>query len=599
VDDETVPVGEDSPAANGTARRRLHPGFPQNLTINLLAITVGIATAFGTALFILMMRWCRYFFFDVVQPELVPFLGSASIIFIPVLGGLLMGPIVTYLSPEARGSGVPQLMMAIDRIKGRVRARVIFSKIVATVLTLSSGGSAGREGPIIQIGGSIGAFVARLFAITPGRTRWLIASGCAAGIAVLFDTPIAGTIFAMEVIVGDYAIRSFASIIFAAVAGSVVGHYVLGPSPSFLIPSYKPLVWHEYGFFLVLGLLAAVAGLLFVKLLYATESVFTRVRIPAWLKPAVGGLGVGIVALWAPQIMDTGYSFMNQMLKQEFLVSNLVTALVVLLVLKIVATSLTVGSGGSGGVFAPSVFIGGTLGAAIGNLANRVLDTPFQNPGAYALVGMAAVLGATIQAPFTAMIMIVEMTNDYSLVMPLMLAVTVATLVYNHYLRYSAFTLKLHQLGVHRRAFHDVNVLEEIQVGEIMHKDVEGINEDTPYDKAYHAVFSSHHNGFPVVDREGLLVGIITEGDFGRHIITDTKRAHEVKLKEIMCTHVKSVYPDMSVWEVHKLFDKLKLGRFPVVSRDNPRKIIGIVTRSDIVHAYPEALKRHEIEFEI
>ncbi len=403
----------------------------------------------------------------------------------------------------------------------------------------------------------------------------------------------------MEVIVGDYAIRSFASIIFASVAGSVVGYYVLGPSPSFLIPSYKPFVWHEYGFFLALGLLAAVASLLFVKLLYATESVFTRVRFPAWLKPAMGGLGVGVIALWAPQIMDTGYEFMNQMLKQEFLVSNLVTALAVLLVLKIVATSLTVGSGGSGGVFAPSVFIGGTLGAAIGNLANRVLDTPFQNPGAYALVGMAAVLGATIQAPFTAIIMIVEMTNDYSLVMPLMLAVTVATLVYNHFLRYSAFTLKLHQLGVHRRTLHHVNVLEEIKVGEIMHRDVEGINEDTPYDEAYRIVFTSHHNGFPVVDREGLLTGIITEGDFGRHIITDTQRAHEVRLKEIMCTQVKTVYADTLVWEVHKLFDTLKLGRFPVVSRENPREIVGIVTRSDIVHAYPEALKRHETEFEI
>lgn len=596
---DTEPAAKDSPAANDAARRGFLPRFPQNLTINLLAITVGVATAFGTALFILMMRWCRYLFFDVVQPELVPFLGSASIVFIPVLGGLLMGPIVTYISPEARGSGVPQLMMAIDRIKGRVRARVIFSKIVATVLTLSSGGSAGREGPIIQIGGSIGAFVARIFAITPGRTRWLIASGCAAGIAVLFDTPIAGAIFAMEVIVGDYAIRSFASIILASVAGSVVGYYVLGPSPSFLIPSYKPLVWHEYGFFLALGLLAAISSLLFVKLLYATESAFTRVRIPLWIKPAIGGLGVGVIAMWAPQIMDTGYEFMNQMLKQEFVVSNLVMALVVLLVLKIVATSLTVGSGGSGGVFAPSVFIGGTLGAAIGNLANRALDTPFQNPGAYALVGMAAMLGATIQAPFTAIIMIVEMTNDYSLVMPLMLAVAVATLVYNHYLRYSAFTLKLHQLGMRRRAFHDVNVLEEIQVGEIMHREIDTLHEDTPYDEAYHIVFSSHHNGFPVMDRDGLLVGIITEGDFGKHLITDRERAHQVKLKEIMCTHVKTVYADTLVWEVHKLFDKLRLGRFPVVSRDNPRKIIGIVTRSDIVHAYPLALKRHETEFEI
>jgi len=195
--------------------------------------------------------------------------------------------------------------------------------------------------------------------------------------------------------------------------------------------------------------------------------------------------------------------------------------------------------------------------------------------------------------------LIFEMTRDYNIVVPVMSGVVVATVIYHHFSRTSIYTQKLFKRGVRYRVAHDVNVLEEITVGEIMHEGVETIHQDMPYDEAYHMVFTSHHNGFPVVDNDGHLVGIITEGDFGRHMLTGTTRAHEVKLKEIMCTHVKTVYPDTPVWEVHQLFDQLRFGRFPVVSRDNPREIVGIVTRSDLIHAYPIALKRHEIDMEI
>jgi len=585
---------DDPESASRHSKTR--PWQESNLTINILAITVGVTSALGAVLFIHVMRLTQHFFFDVLHPATIPFLGVTAIVLIPTLGGLLVAPITTYFAPETKGHGVPELMLAIRTKKGRLRPRAALMKLLASAITLTSGGSAGREGPIVLIGGGIGSTFSRIFNLTPGRTRRIIACGCAAAIAVVFNAPVAGSIFAIEIIIGDFAVRSFASVILSAVAGSVVGWYFLGSSPSFAIPAYGVVNPTEFGLFLALGVLAAGVALAFTYLLYKTDDLFEHgIRIPPILKPALGGLLVGIIAIWTPQVMGVGYDYINQVLTNDYAV----WLLLMLIVLKMLATSFTLGSGASGGIMSPSLFMGAMLGTGFGTIAQRYLGTSIAHPGAYGLVGMAAVFGAAAQAPFTSIMLIFEMTRDYNLIVPVMFGVVIATVIYNHFRKTTIYTRKLIKRGVHYRFAHEVNVLEEIQVGEIMNKVVDSISEDTPYDKAYHAVFSSHHNGFPVVDREGLLVGIITEGDFGRHIITDTKRGHEVKLKEIMCTHVKSVYPDMSVWEVLKMFDTLKLGRFPVVSRDNPRKIIGIVTRSDIVHAYPEALKRHEIEFEI
>ena len=398
------------------------------------------------------------------------------------------------------------------------------------------------------------------------------------------------------VIIGDFAVRSFASVIFSAVAGSIVGWYFLGSSPSFTIPAYGAVAYTEFGLFLLLGVLAAGVALAFTSFLYKMDHVFEHWgRIPRILKPALGGLLVGVIAIWTPQVMGVGYDYINEVLTKDCVI----WLLLALILLKLLATSFTLGSGASGGIMSPCLFMGAMLGTSFGMLAQRSLGYPLAHPGAYGLVGMASVFGAAAQAPFTSIMLIFEMTRDYNIVVPVMSGVVVATVIYNHFSKATIYTRKLIKRGVHYRVAHDVNVLEEIQVGEIMHRDVDTLHQDTPYDEAYHTVFTSHHNGFPVVDDEGLLVGIITEGDFGRHIITDTERAHQTKLKEIMCTHLKTVYPDTPVWEVHQMFDKLRLGRFPVVSRENPRKILGIVTRSDIVHAYPKALKRHETEFEI
>jgi len=542
------------------------------------------------------MELSKYFFFNILHSAAVPFLGIAAIVLIPAVGGLLVAPITTYLAPETKGHGVPELMMAIRTKKGLLRPHTALMKLVASAITITSGGSAGREGPIVLIGGGIGSTLARVFKLTPGRTRRIIACGCAAAIAVVFSAPVAGSIFAVEIIIGDFAVRSFASVLFSAVAGSFVGWYFLGSSPSFTVPAYGIVTPIEFGLFLLLGVLAAGVALAFTSTLYSMDRFFEhRVRIPPVLKPALGGLLVGIIAIWAPQVMGVGYDYINEVLTSE----HVVWLLLGLVVLKLLATSFTLGSGASGGIMSPSLFMGAMLGTSFGMLAERTLKYPLAHPGAYGLVGMAAVFAAAAQAPFTSIMLIFEMTRDYNIVVPVMSGVVVATVIYHHFSRTSIYTQKLFKRGVRYRVAHDVNVLEEITVGEIMHEGVETIHQDMPYDEAYHMVFTSHHNGFPVVDNDGHLVGIITEGDFGRHMLTGTTRAHEVKLKEIMCTHVKTVYPDTPVWEVHQLFDQLRFGRFPVVSRDNPREIVGIVTRSDLIHAYPIALKRHEIDMEI
>jgi len=573
--------------------------IPEGLLINLVAIVVGVLTAFGTVAFIWVMRVLHAFFFEVVHGGLLPYLGAAAVVLIPTLGGLLVAPITAYIAPETKGSRIPHLMMAIRMQKGMTRRRVVLMKLLATAITLTSGGSAGREGPIVQIGGAIGSTMSRVFRLTPGRTRRIIACGCAAaGIAVVFNAPIAGSIFAIEIIVGDFAVRSFASIIFSAVAGSVVGYQFLGSSPSFVIPAYSVVTTVEYSFFLVLvlGVLAAAVALAFTALLYRMEHIFEhRIRVPRWLKPALGGLAVGIIAIWAPQVMGVGYDFVSEVLTSE----HLMWFLLALVPLKLLATSFTLGSGFSGGIMSPSLFMGAMLGTSFGSLVQRWLGTPLAHPGAYGLVGMAAVFGAAAQAPFTAMIFVFEMTRDYNLILPLMFAVVVATMLYNHFSKTSIFTRKLQQLGIKYRVAHDVNVYEEITVGEVMHREVESLNENMSYHDAYEVVFGSHHNGFPVVNDAGELVGMVCESDFARLLIKDEKHAEGLKLKDFAVHRAVTVTPEQSAWDVLKLFDKLRYGRYPVVDPKDPKRLVGIVTRSDIIHAYPYALRHHEVEYEV
>ncbi len=363
----------------------------------------------------------------------------------PAVGGLLVGPLVRWLAPEAGGHGVPEVIRAVAEKQGRMRPRVAVVKAVASALTISSGGSAGREGPIIQIGATLGSAVGQLFRVSGRQLRILAGCGAAAGIAATFNAPIAGTLFAVEVILGEFGILPFSPIVIAAVIATVVARGSWGNEPVFHVPPHELGGPIELAAYAALGLVCGLVSVLFIRTARRVERAFSAERrVPAWLKPAAGGLLVGVMGLWLPRVFGDGYATVND----AFAGGLAWWLLVLLLVGKMLATSLTLGSGGSGGVFAPALFLGAVAGALVGSLIAQVPGLEGTQAGAFALVGMGGLVAGAMHAPITAMVMCFELTNHYSLILPIMLVCTLSTLLSNRLQRDSIYTWHLRELGV-------------------------------------------------------------------------------------------------------------------------------------------------------
>ncbi len=353
----------------------------------------------------------------------IPWLGVAFVIVAPIVGGLFYGPLVARFAPEARGHGVPEVMLAVAGNEGRIRARVPFIKSVASAVCIASGGSVGREGPITQIGSALGSIAGQLTEVTPETRRLLVACGAAGGISATFNAPIAGVFFALELILRDFQARAFGIVVLSSVTATAVGRIAFGDHAFLRLPHFHVVSGFEYPLYGVLGIAAAVVAITFVSVLYRFEDFADRVwRGPEWLRPAVGGLALGVVLLALPQMYGVGYSVLQNSIAGQYVVG----LLLLFMAGKVIATSLTMAIGGSGGVFAPALFIGATLGTAFGIGAHDLLPSLTAPPGAYGLVGMGAVFAAAGGAPITAVIIVFELTGDYSVILPLMIAVVVA-----------------------------------------------------------------------------------------------------------------------------------------------------------------------------
>ncbi len=353
----------------------------------------------------------------------VPWLGIAFVVVAPIIGGLLYGPLVAKLAPEARGHGVPEVMLAVAGNEGRIRARVPFVKSVASAVCIASGGSVGREGPITQIGSAIGSIAGQLTDVSPQTRRLLVACGAAAGISATFNAPIAGVFFALELILRDFQARAFGIVVLSSVTATAVGRIAFGDNAFLTLPHFHVVSGLEYPLYAALGIAAAFVAITFVGVLYRFEDFADRVwRGPESLRPAVGGLALGMLLLALPQMYGVGYPVMQNSIGGHYVVG----LLLLFMAGKVIATSLTMAIGGSGGVFAPALFIGATLGTAFGIGAHDLLPSLTAPPGAYGLVGMGAVFAAAAGAPITAVIIVFELTGDYSVILPLMVAVVVA-----------------------------------------------------------------------------------------------------------------------------------------------------------------------------
>jgi CIC family chloride channel protein len=540
---------------------------------------------------------------------------------VPVIGGLLVGPIIAKFAPEAKGHGVPEVMQALILRGGRIRPRVALAKIITSALCIGTGGSAGREGPIVQVGSALGSSVGQWLGLSDERIKNLVACGAAAGIAATFNAPIAGVVFAIEVLLSEIQVTVFGNVVVSAVAASIVSQIFLGSRPAFEIPGYVLHSPWEILLYVFLGLLAALVGILFIRMLYYTEDVFERLPIPLWLKPATGALLLGILAFCYPyvgtisyisaddmalglpivenypHIFGSGFLFLEEVLQGRapfFL-------LLLLIFLKPLATSFTLGSGNSGGVFAPSLFTGAMLGGSFGYLAMHLFPDLQIEIGAYALVGMAAVFSAAARAPLTSMLIVFEMSNDYRLILPLMTAGMVAS-TFAHWLHSdSIYSLKLTKRGIRFEQGKDLDIMQTVQVDEVMNKSPITIQRDQSVAELFAAFQETHLGGFPVLSNETELYGIVTMQDMENTIYEMDRTLHkkEVNLKDLKVWDVTTpdpvtVFPDEPIWLAIKKMAPRDLARLPVVSRDNPKEFVGVISRSDIVRAYNVGLMRKQ-----
>lgn len=575
------------PGANRT--RRLFRRFwasPVAGTAGLAAV-VGAVTGLGAVAFIGIISLCQRLFFD-GGAEAFSALGGWYVVLLPVIGGLVVGPLVHFFAPEARGHGVPEVMTAMETRGGRIRPVVILVKTVGSAITIGSGGSAGREGPIIQIGAAVGSTLGQLLKIDRSRLLALVGAGAAGGIAATFNAPIAGVMFTLEVLVGEFSVAHVSSMVFASVSASVVARQFLGDYPSFHVPAYELVSNWELLMYLGLGVLAAGAALLFVRALYFSEDVFERWRIPGWVKPPIAGIAIGVIGYFLPQVFGTGFPAMDSVLRGEFTL----WLLIALIFARILATSLTLGSGFSGGVFAPALFIGAMLGGAYGKIMHSLFPFVTATSGAYAAVGMAAVFAGAARAPVTAIVILFEMTLDYKIMLPLMFATVVATLLSARFEPESIYTLKLVRRGIDfmgKRAgrVRPIDVKEAMTVLD----DSWRVSMEMSVAELQRYFQEMQHRGAVVVDDQGRLEGVVTLRDLERSLVSGDV---EATVADIRVGRPVTAFADETLDEVIKQAGMLEVGYIPVVTRDHPREPVGLLLRSDIIRAYGSAISARD-----
>jgi CIC family chloride channel protein len=553
----------------------------------LFSILVGIGSGFGAIFFRWLINSFKTIFF-VHGQSLLYFLGAYYVILIPAVGGLVIGPLIYLFAREAKGHGVPEVMLAVATLGGRIRPRVALIKALASSICIGSGGSVGREGPIVQIGSTIGSGLGQLFRLSEEKVKILVACGAAGGIAATFNAPIAGIFFALEVILGDYALRFFSSVVLSSVTATVISRTFLGDHPAFMVPPYELLSMWEIPLYFIFGFLAAFTALLFVRTLYKCEDIFDSWKIAEYIKPACGGLVIGLIGLFFPQIFGVGYESIELALYGK-IAFWLVTILVFV---KILATSLTIGSGGSGGVFAPSLFIGAMLGECYGKLIQFVTPDIAIPSGACALVGMGSVFAGASHAPISAILIMFEMTGNYKIILPLMITCIISTVVVRRFTKESIYTLKLRRRGIDLQKVRGLDLMGGIKVSEAMVKSVITFDETLAVRTVEQMIKSTHrHRGFPVIDLKGKLVGMVTLKDINESLANEKA---DITVREIMTKDIIVCYPDENLRTALQKLGTKEIGRAPVVNRNNPSRLIGLITRENIIDAYNEVLKKRE-----
>jgi CIC family chloride channel protein len=568
----------------------------------LIGILIGIVSGLGAIIFNFLLRTgTRFFMHDltglVLPASMIvrPFLGLPlsrwMMLWIPALGGLISGLIVFNFAPEAEGHGTDAMIDSFHRKKGIIRRRVPVVKTIASAITIGSGGSAGREGPIAQIGAGFGSFLASLLRVSDKERRIMLLAGAAGGIGAIFKAPLGAALFATEVLYRkeDFEFEAIIPCILSSIVGFMVFTLHDGNATIFHIPNFSLATPAQLPFYGVLGVLCAVIGLPYVRFFYgARDRFFRRLDLPRSVKPAIGGLMLGLIAVFLPQVLGGGYGWIQSAIDGQLAIS----LMAVLVFAKIAVTSFTISSGGSGGVFAPSLFIGSMLGGAFGTACQRLFPLIVTQPSAFVLVGMGGFFAGVAKVPIAALIMVAEMSGGYSLIVPMMIVSSLSYLLLGDVSLYEKQVATRVDSPAHIGDFA-VDIMDHLTVRNAVVSEgrVKTIPEGMPFEEILKLMLASNQQDFPVVDREENLSGIISMTDL-RQAMAD-KEVHRLLLaKDIALEGVMTVTMDDSLNTALRLMATLDVRELPVVSIDDPRRVISLVSRKDITLAYHREMER-------
>ena len=516
------------------------------------------------------------------------------IIVTPVIGGIIVGFMAKYGSPKIKGHGIPEAMEAVLTSRSRIEARVAILKPLSAAIAIGTGGPFGAEGPIIQTGGAFGSLIGQLISTTAAERKTLLACGAGAGMAATFNTPIAGVILAIELLLFEFRARSFIPLVIATTLATGVRSVLLGQRSMFTMANVNFDVLHGLPFYVLLGVICGAAAIGFTKLLYWVEDLFDRLPIDELWHPAIGALALGVIGFFIPRVLGVGYDTISDILNDSLTLK----LLILIAVFKSLALVLSLGSGTSGGLLAPMFMSSAALGGVFAIGVNHLIPGAHLTPGAYALVAMAAVFGAASRATFAFIVFAFEITRDYNAVLPLMLACVIADLIALRYLPTSIMTEKLARRGLQVPGDYEVGVLNVVRVGEVMKKDVQPVLQEMKVQELVagangHKPLISVADGLPIIGKDGRLVGLITQSDLLRALEEDPEG--KMTVASAGSASLVVAYPDEPVADaLHRMLEH-NIGRMPVVAREDPHRMTGYLIRSSILSAWTRQLEEEGV----
>ncbi|MCH8036250.1 MAG: chloride channel protein [Proteobacteria bacterium] len=563
--------------------------------LSLLAVAIGLTAGLAAIGFRTIIDHVQRFGFGFGGERMVTLVSALPtwrILLVPTAGGLLIGLFVHFFMPGRRPQGVAEVIEANALRGGRMPLAVGLKAALVNAVSIGAGASVGREGPVVHLGASLGAWASKRLHLGRTASRTLLGCGVAAAVAASFNAPIAGTFFALEVVVGHYALTAFAPIVISAVIGTMVSRMYYGDFPAFILPNTTTIVsFWEFPAFALLGVVCAVMAIIFMRSIMWTEDIVNRTPVPRWAHPALGGFAVGVIALAYPHVLGVGYEATDAALSGLYPLGLLIA----LIALKMAATAISLGCGFGGGVFSPSLFIGAMVGGAFGILATSAFPELSSGHGAYTIIGMGAVAGAVLGAPISTILMVFELTNDYAITIAVMIATSIASLITEQTRGHSYFTWQLARRGIAVKGGQDVGLLRTIKARDLITKDFETVAPETPIATVRERLQRARWGELFVTDAGGRLSGVITFSDL-HDAAFDTSLDATLVADDVARKHPTVLLADDDLESALGAYGASGETNLPVVEDRETMRLVGVAPQHEALLAYQRALDQPRAE---